>query len=627
MPPASTSTSTPVLKTCSTLLLALAFPTLLCAQEVCNNGLDDDNDGLIDLNDPDCPCSTLVAADDLPSYIRNHSFEDRLCCPLSFVSVVSPPWLDCANGWHQATIATSDYFHECGYSPVGFNLPPADGDGAVGFFAQPGYFEYVGTCLTWPLPSNPLLAGVTYTLSLWISAAAVNSYHSQTLAQADPSYWSEQLPLAIFGHADECVEFPIPTLDCIGLMPGWSELGRVMVQPAWEWTRVSITFTPTQDIHSILIGGGCDVPASFSGKWIVNAEGEGYYGTPYFLVDDLLLTEAQDQVLQPVAVTGNLCAEDAGALAIPPAGASGFQWYLDGVAIPGQTTADLDISGMGLGPGTYTMTSTFNGQCLMGNSFLPPASAPVPQISMAPDSGCAPLTVAFADTTGGGTQTIHWDLGDGNTTADSAFTHTYTAPGSFDVTLRVRDAAGCEGELTIPDAITVFPGANGQINANPNPVDAEDPTVQLSGSGSADIISWWWDLGAANPSTSTDQDVEADFPAVPGDYPVMLVVSTTNGCVDTVLSMVTVINPGVIEMPNVFSPNGDGRNDRFIPIGYKGAPGLMEIYNRWGQVVFSTRNLVQGWNGSGFPDGTYFFIVTPDSPGTGALTGHITLVR
>jgi len=621
------------MKALSAILLALVLPAALSAQEICNNGIDDDADGLVDLNDPDCPCSTLLMTDSLPSYIRNHSFEQRSCCPLGFVSPLGPPWLDCATGWHQATSSTSDYFHECGYSPAGMPLPPPDGEGAVGFFAMTTYKEYVGTCLTWPLPSNPLIAGTTYTLSLWIAGASVDDVHGQTAAQGQMigSLFPDQLPLAIFGYANACVPFPVPVMnsnrDCIGDEPGWNELGSVMVQPSWDWVRVSITFTPTEDIHSIMIGSACDLPPSFDTRTIMNDQGEPVGLMPYFIVDDLMLSEAGDQVLSPTATTGNLCAGDVLAMAQPPAGATNFQWYLDGVALPGQNSATLDVSAGNLGPGLYTMASTFSGECLMGSAFVAPAAAPTPFPALTPLSGCAPLTVAFADTTGGGTQTIHWDLGDGNTTADSAFTHTYTAPGSFDVTLRVRDAAGCEGELTIPDAITVFPGANGQINANPNPVDAEDPTVQLSGSGSADIISWWWDLGAANPSTSTDQDVEADFPAVPGDYPVMLVVSTTNGCVDTVLSMVTVIDPGVIEMPNVFSPNGDGRNDRFIPIGYKGAPGLMEIYNRWGQVVFSTRNLVQGWNGSGFPDGTYFFIVTPDMPGADALTGHVTLVR
>ena len=332
------------------------LPAFIFAQEICNNGIDDDNDGLVDLNDTeDCPCSTVLAQDDLQSYIRNHSFEDQMCCPYGFVSIISPPWLSCAASWQQATSATSDYFHECGYSPAGFNLPPPDGNGAVGFFAQPGYYEYVGTCLTYPAPSNPLLAGVTYTLSLWISTAAVNSMHSQTLQQADPSYFTDQLPLALFGHSNECVQFPIDGVsDCIGFEPGWSELGRVMVQPAWDWTRVSITFTPSQEIHTIMIGGGCDAPASFGGMYITNPQGDTYGATPYFLVDNLMLTIAGDQVLNPVNATGSICAETAAVNSIPPSGATNYQWYQDGVALPGQTGLTLNVSQAGLEGGMYT---------------------------------------------------------------------------------------------------------------------------------------------------------------------------------------------------------------------------------------------------------------------------------
>lgn len=610
------------------LLLAFLYPVALSAQEICNNGIDDDGDGLIDLNDPDCPCSTLITPDNIASYIRNPSFEERGCCPFGFVSIVSPPWLDCANGWHQATSATSDYFHECGYSPVGFNLPPPDGEGAVGFFAMPGYFEYVGTCLTYPLPSNPLMAGVTYTLSLWISTAIVNDMHTQTLAQGSyTAPFTEQLPLALFGYANACVPFPIGTMDCIGLLPGWSELGRVDVQPAWDWTRVSITFTPAQDIHSIMIGGACDTPASFGGAWITDPQGETYPGTPYFLVDDLMLTIAVDQVLLPVATSGGLCSETALAVADPPAGASTYQWYLDGVALPGQTGLNLDISGQGLEAGLYTMASVFEGQCLMGSSYMPPAVSPTPLPALVPTSGCAPLEVMFADTTGSATTTVLWDLGDGTTSADSSLVHTYDSPGTYDVFLQVRNMDGCVGDTLLANAITVFPAVNGQITATPNPVNAEQPNVQLNGTATGNILSWWWDLGDAVPATSDQQSVPATFPSVPGDYPVMLVIANAEGCLDTVFSMVTVIDPGVIQMPNVFSPNNDGHNDHFIPIGYKGAPGLMEIYNRWGQMIFSTSSLAQGWSGRDAPDGTYFYIVTPDEPGAEKLSGHVTLVR
>lgn len=619
-------------KAFAVLLSALLAPALLSAQtEICNNGIDDDGDGLIDLNDPDCPCSTNLLGVGTQSYIRNHSFEERTCCPYSFIVPGGPQYLDCATGWHQATNATSDYFNMCGYHPVGFNLPPPDGDGAVGFYALPAenYFEYVGACLTYPLPSHPLLAGTTYTISLWISTAITNDTHSQPLSHG--SYvapFTDQLPLAIFGYANACVPFPIGTEDCIGYEPGWAELGRVNVQPAWEWTRVSITFTPTQDIHSILIGGACDTPTSIARTTLTDpSTGQAYAALPYFLVDDLMLTIAGDQTLQPVSASGTICGTDAQAVATPPAGATNFQWYANGIAIPGQTAQTLNISGLGLGGANYTMASQLNGQCLMGSTYMPPAVNPAPFPALSPVSGCSPLTVQFADTTGPGTHTVQWTLGDGTTSADSSLVHTYTSPGSYDVSLTVRNVAGCTGDTLLTHAITVFPPVNGGITATPNPVNAESPQVLLNGTANGNILSWWWDLGTAQPASSTVQSLNATFPNVPGDYPVMLVVTAADGCVDTVRSVVTVINPGEIELPNVFSPNGDGRNDRFIPIDYKGAPGVMTIYNRWGQVIFTTRALAQGWDGKGVPDGTYFYIVTPDDSSVANLTGHVTLVR
>lgn len=612
---------------------ALLLSFVLQAQEICNNGIDDDGNGLIDLNDPACECSTLVAPPDLASYIRNHSFEEKNCCPLSFVSVIGPPWLDCATGWHQATGSTSDYFHSCGYHPAGMPWPPPDGDGAVGFYADVDYKEYVGTCLTYPAPSNPLLAGITYTLSLWIAGVSVNGTHSQSLEQgrAIAALFPDQLPLALFGYANACVPFPVgvpPGVnDCIGAVPGWNELGRVMVQPAWDWLRVSITFTPTQDIHSIMIGGACDVPASFTDRLFTNSQGGMSILAPYFMVDELLLTTAQDQVLSPTTVTGNPCAGDVVVTAQPPVGATNYQWYRDGVALVGQTSTTLNVSDGGYGPGLYTMSMDFNGECLMGSAVVSPGAVTTPLPVLEPSVGCAPLTVAFADTTGGGTETVLWDLGDGTTSIASTLTHTYTQAGTYDVTLRVRNSTGCVGETVLVGAVVVYPGVSGQIVITPDPVDVEDPTVQLVGSGSGNIISWWWDLGMGDPAMADGQSAEATFPAEPGVYPVLLVIASADGCIDTLRSIVRVIDPGVIQLPNVFSPNGDGLNDQFIPLDYKGAKGRMEIFNRWGQLIFSTSSLGRGWGGNDTPDGTYFYIVTPDEPSAPPTTGYITLVR
>lgn len=611
----------------------LFAPFLLVAQEVCNNGIDDDADGLIDLNDPDCPCSTAIIPDGARSYIPNHSFEEQVmgpngpCCPYDFVSPISPPWLSCADGWHQATAATSDYFHECGYSPVGMPLPPPDGLGAVGFFDVPDYFEYVGSCLTLSSPPQPLLAGTTYTLSLWIAAVASNNNHQQTVEQSDPSVFLDQMPLAIFGHANSCVAFPIPTMDCAGYLPGWDEIARTMVQPSRTWTRVSMTFTPTEDIHSIIIGGACDVPASFAGQWITDPNGVTVLGGAYFLVDDLMLTIASDQVMTPVTARGTVCQEDAQAVAVPPLGANAHQWYRDGVAIPGQTGLVLDIAAAGTGGGIYTLASTYEGQCLMGSTTVPDATAPEPWLSIEPANGCSPLEVMFTDTSMN-TVSSRWTFGDGGVGNDEMELHTYTEPGVYDVTLTVTDVLGCEGDTVLLNAVEVGGPLQAVIAATPNPTDIEHTIVTLSSAGpGGDIISWWWDLGEVAPGNSTQASPTVTFPAEIGSYPVLLAVESSAGCVDTVRSTIVITERGVIEMPNVFSPNGDGHNDRFLPLDYNGTPGLLEVFNRWGQLVFSTSALQQGWSGTDVPDGTYYFVVAPTDPELEALAGHVTLVR
>lgn len=91
--------------------------------------------------------------------------------------------------------------------------------------------------------------------------------------------------------------------------------------------------------------------------------------------------------------------------------------------------------------------------------------------------------------------------------------------------------------------------------------------------------------------------------------------------------------PMVIEMPNVFTPNADGLNDRFTPIEVSEiVAGSLEIYNRWGQLIFVTDNLNNGWDGTSnertCADGIYFYRIDYTTVyGTdGSARGSITLL-
>lgn len=89
-----------------------------------------------------------------------------------------------------------------------------------------------------------------------------------------------------------------------------------------------------------------------------------------------------------------------------------------------------------------------------------------------------------------------------------------------------------------------------------------------------------------------------------------------------------------VEMPNVFSPNSDGENDRFRPILFEGViDAELIIYNRWGNEVFRTTNVKRGWdgtyNGNACSAGTYFWIVryVPIKGQAQDLKGTVTLLR
>ena len=145
-------------------IVLLSFSGLHAQVEICNNGIDDDGDGLIDLNDvTDCVCGNSSVT----SLIPNPSFESMNCCPSSYSQV------NCATSWVQASSATSDYMNTCGFvmgaATAAGLVPFPNGNGVLGCIFSPGWQEYVGACLT-----SPMLAGTPYTVQMNIASTPID---------------------------------------------------------------------------------------------------------------------------------------------------------------------------------------------------------------------------------------------------------------------------------------------------------------------------------------------------------------------------------------------------------------------------------------------------------------------
>ena len=141
------------------IFVFLLFAAFAQGQEICNNGIDDNGNGLIDLNDTTASCTCVPQA---PSLIPNPSFELKNCCPSTFGQ------MSCSQGWIQASNATSDYMNSCGMifpaATAAGLFPPPDGNGMAGFISSLGWQEYIGSCLT-----APMTAGTSYTLQMSIA--------------------------------------------------------------------------------------------------------------------------------------------------------------------------------------------------------------------------------------------------------------------------------------------------------------------------------------------------------------------------------------------------------------------------------------------------------------------------
>jgi gliding motility-associated-like protein len=154
----------------------------------------------------------------------------------------------------------------------------------------------------------------------------------------------------------------------------------------------------------------------------------------------------------------------------------------------------------------------------------------------------------------------------------------------------------------------------------------EDVEIELT-AGEGDFEYYWWD-------GSTGQSV---YVSDSGEY----WVSVSNKCGEmTAYRMITVMdcNPDIY-FPNAFTPNGDGKNDRFLPVPL--VQGIFDsrmiIFNRFGQTVFQQENINQGWDGTckgtPCPPGTYIWQVYYKHYADGinlsenSLLGYITLLR
>ena len=255
---------------------------------------------------------------------------------------------------------------------------------------------------------------------------------------------------------------------------------------------------------------------------------------------------------------------------------------------------------------TYTVVVTDFCNSPAASASITVTVHPNPVVNFTSDvtSGCEDLTVTFTNSSTLANSCL-WDFGDGNSTSACNPMHIYEDPGTYDVTLTVTSAAGCVTTETVADYIDVYAEPSANFEISPNPTTLLNTRIQLTDRSKGDIDTWTWNF--AGLGSSTVQHPNFDFPGVDtGSYDITLEVVTVNGCDATVSRNLQVGAEYLSWVPKAFSPNGDGLNDTFFPtgVGVRDVDYELLIYDRWGHLIFQSKNANQPWDGTEDGSGT-----------------------
>jgi len=224
--------------------------------------------------------------------------------------------------------------------------------------------------------------------------------------------------------------------------------------------------------------------------------------------------------------------------------------------------------------------------------------------------GCSPMIVNFSNLSESVDpfKTIEWTILDQTIVSNNNPTIVFNNPGQYDISIKVSTEYGCEDTYFINNLISVNPSPRADFRLSPDVVQIIQPEMDfIDLSDDADEVYY-----IINRSDTVYQaETTYTFPDT-GVYSVRQVVTTQFGCVDSLTKQAVVELGYKYYIPSGFSPNDDGYNDFFKVYGEDVLEFNMIIYNRWGQKLYQSYDMENGWDGktkmgTGPVDGGVYF--------------------
>ena len=282
--------------------------------------------------------------------------------------------------------------------------------------------------------------------------------------------------------------------------------------------------------------------------------------------------------------------------------------------------------------GSYTirLTVTSSYGCPKDTSFILNTIHPQLKASFTTDKPSACLgqdLVTFTDNTNytdGSPDKYFWDFGDGTTDISNPTTHMYISADTFKVSFYIINSIGCNSDTVKnqPFPVYNFP----VVSAGPDRYILEGGSLIIQPVVSGQNLQFLW-----TPNTYMN-DATLQNPMVSNlltDMTYRLKVVGIGGCTKSSSMFIKLLK--FPQIPNTFTPNGDGRNDKWFIAYLDTYPNnFVQVFTRTGQLVFESHGYKVAWDGTykgkPLPLDTYYYIIEPGN-GRDPITGYVTIIK
>lgn len=192
-----------------------------------------------------------------------------------------------------------------------------------------------------------------------------------------------------------------------------------------------------------------------------------------------------------------------------------------------------------------------------------------------------------------------WDFGDGTTSSAPIAIHSYALPGIYDVSVLIKTDYGCISTDTFPGLVEAWPKPTAAFDFSPRTgISNLNPKVQFTNKSDPGVVLWNYDFSGLGGSNAPDPLFE--WPDT-GKMQVQLIVTNSDGCLDTTVQRLDVVPMIRLYFPNIFNPEKSlgVNNDRFQIIGSLIGYSDYEltIWSRWGELLFQSDDPNEAWDG------------------------------